>query len=813
MVALGFIATAIASAALLLQTSTAHSIKRNPVDYLTLVENVNIRAPSHRVNAHSKFDLIFTLHDGQQEIRLSLEPNHDILHQNFTVTRMDKSGRTKSVDKIDRLDHKVYKGSTFVRRGSRNDWRNTGWARILVHRDGVKPLFDGVFRIDGITHHVQLGKAYQRLRHEEDFFIDLSGGLDAESMVVWRDSDVRSFGAAHNDHTELRREITNDTRCAADDLEFNSRYDEKLRDLRSLDTRSLFGRQNIDGGGGTPSGNLGTNLLNSIGSSAGCPSTSKVALVGIATDCNYWESFDENEEELRKNVITFVNAASEVFESTFSISLGLQNLNVIDARCTSTQSDGAPWNLACGQANINDRLSLFSQWRGDTRDTNAFWSLLTTCNTASAVGLAWRGELCRQGADEQDENGQTRFVSSANVVVRTDTEWQIFAHETGHTFGAVHDCSDETCPTSSDTELCCPDSRNSCNANGQYIMHPATGRSMTTFSPCSLGNICSGLGSLVNEECLTDNRNIDLIEGSQCGNGIVETGEDCDCGGDESCDANSCCDPDTCQYRDGAVCDPSNEDCCTDQCQFASLGSVCRESNGDCDPEETCPGNSATCPEDNHVDDGSSCGDDDEGLSCASGQCTSRSLQCRNTVSSLGSSNRASDCDSYDQCRITCSAPEFGGSCTAYNSNFLDGTSCGAAGRCNNGSCDGQSVWAQITQWIQDNLEIFIPVVSVVGILVLAAIGSCILSCFRRRRRTRAVKASPPNVSSPNWHMSGAQQVPPPQASWHNQNPYPGSPGPIQPVHAPPPQYGYGPPMPHQGQQQWLQRAPTQRYA
>jgi hypothetical protein len=728
---------------------------------------------------------------------------------------MDNSGRTKSVNKVDRIDHKVYKGSTFVRRGSRNEWRNTGWARISVHQDGPKPLFDGVFRIDGNTHHVQLGKAYQRLRHEEDFFIDLSGGLDTQSMVVWRDSDVRSFRPDHTDHTDLRRDVTNDTRCAADDLEFNSRYDDKLRGLQALDTRSLFGRQgNIDdGGAGAPSGNLGTNLLDSIGSSSGCPTTSKVALVGIATDCNYWDEFNQNEDDLRRNVISFVNAASEVFESTFSISLGLQNLTVIDDSCTSTQSNAAPWNVACNQADINQRLSLFSQWRGEMQDTNAYWSLLTTCNTQSAVGLAWRGELCRQGADDQGSNGQARFVSSTNVVVRTDTEWQIFAHETGHTFGAVHDCSDETCPMTANSEVCCPDSRTSCNANGQYIMHPATGASMTTFSPCSLGNICSGLGSLVNMDCLTDNRNIETITGSQCGNGIVETGEDCDCGGDQSCADNSCCNPDTCRYRDGAVCDPSNEDCCTDQCQFASQGSICRESNGECDPEEKCPGNSATCPLDLHQDDGTSCGDNNEDLSCASGQCTSRSLQCRNTVSSLGSSNNAANCDSYDQCRITCSAPEFGNGCTAYNSNFLDGTPCGAAGRCNNGSCDGQSVWAQITNWIRDNLEIFIPVVSVVGILVLAAIGSCILSCFRRRRRTRVLKASPPNASSSSWPMYGAQQAPPqnPQAAWRSPNPYPGSPGPIQPVHAPPPQYGYGPPMP--GQQQWLPRAPTQRYA
>jgi len=56
---------------------------------------------------------------------------------------------------------------------------------------------------------------------------------------------------------------------------------------------------------------------------------------------------------------------------------------------------------------------------------------------------------------------------------------------------------------------------------------------------------------------------------STCGDGIVNTGEDCD----------------------GGV-------CCTNTCTFASTATVCRASAGECDVPETCSGVSSSCPTD-----------------------------------------------------------------------------------------------------------------------------------------------------------------------------------------------------------------------
>jgi len=190
-------------------------------------------------------------------------------------------------------------------------------------------------------------------------------------------------------------------------------------------------------------------------------------------------------------------------------------------------------------------------------------------------------------------------------------------------------------------------------------MSPVAQGGETNFSPCSLGNICRlqtlsfsqtslnrfpSLGSLMqgisggktNTSCLADpDTNRQIISLQMCGNGIVETGEDCDPGQGVN---STCCDTSTCKFRNGAVCDPDSSTCCTDQCSFAPSTQVCRPSKDPkCDTAENCTGNSSSCPADKfspngqflvllhrlltNFNQGQSCGNNN--LKCASGQCTS----------------------------------------------------------------------------------------------------------------------------------------------------------------------------------------------
>lgn len=756
-------------------TSTAHSTQRNPLTYLTVVENTRVNTPSQRIHALSSFDLTFDLHDGEQTIKLKLAPNHDVIAEGATISYLAPDGSLRTSETLDRKAYRVFKGQTLLQHRPGAEWTNVGWARIMVQKDGENPIFEGAFRVDGDHHHVQTRTHYMQTKHALDPKMEAA---DEEYMVVWRDSDVGGGFTEDYDgvlHAELKRSADGLPSCSADGLSFNVQPDHPVytgmmkRDdsyWGSLSTRRLFGRQ-IDGQTGGNS--AGVNLTSSIGSTAGCPSTRKVALVGVATDCTYTAAFNST-ESARANIISILNSASTQYEDSFNITLGLLNLTVSDATCPATASSAAPWNVGCSSnITIQDRLNLFSAWRGERQDNNAYWTLLSTCATESAVGLAWLGQACVTTSQVASSSTGNETVSGANVVVRTSTEWQVLAHETGHTFGAVHDCDSQTCAdgTTVASQQCCPLSSTTCDAGGQYIMNPSTGTNIQKFSPCTIGNICSAIGrNSVNTTCLNANKDVTTISGSQCGNGIVEPGEECDCGGTTGCAGNTCCDATTCQFTANSVCDPSNEDCCTSTCQFASNGTICRASNGVCDPQEVCNGTAAACPADTTAPDGTSCGNSSS-LYCASGQCTSRDLQCKTLMGSYTQGNDTYACSSSG-CQISCASPEFGSNvCYSMQQNFLDGTSCQGGGRCSNGQCTGSSVGKEITSWIQSNKTLVIALASVIGGLLILGILSCCWSRYRRRQNLK----KRPNVSPPpGWAGAGNWIPPPPMQNMRGAN-------------------------------------------
>lgn len=690
---------------------------------------------------------------------MSLEPNRDVLSPDAHVTRLDSSGNIRSVEPVERRKHRIYRGNAYLQSASK-EWLNVGWARITLRRDGANPVFEGAFRVHGDHHHIHTVANYRKVKHAEDpnpVPPNDAAGASGEYMVVWRDSDIIEYWQPHN---ELRkRGEFGRVSCGSDDLNFNANFKRDEDMLGGTSVKSLFGRQSDE----VPGNNgAGINLVDYIGSTSGCPDTRKVALLGVAADCNYRGEFD-SDEDAQDNIVQQINAASAVYENSFNISLGLQNLTLLSEDCPASAPDAAPWNVACSNdVTITDRLSLFSEWRGRSEDSNAFWTLLTTCQTESAVGLAWLGQVCTQGSRKNSGGDDNEVISSANVVVKTQTEWQVIAHEIGHTFGAVHDCTSSTCRSGDDeTQRCCPLSSGTCDADAQFIMNPSTGRGIDSFSPCSIGNICAAV-SRTADKCLVDNRDVKSFTGAQCGNGIVETGEDCDCGGEKGCGDNSCCDAKTCKFKSNAECDPANEDCCTDSCKFAGSDTVCRSSTGLCDPEEKCPGDSSMCPKDKHEDDGSDCGDDGAGLKCASGQCTSRDQQCRSMVGGSNSSD-VTACENSRSCYVACRWPSLpSNQCNVMNSFFLDGTPCPGGGRCDNGECKDGDFGSEVEEFFDRNKSIIIPVVSVVGAIIVLALLWCLLGAVRRRMAAKKrQKLKSPNASeAQNWAAYGGSYAP-----------------------------------------------------
>ncbi|KAH6618471.1 ADAM 8 precursor [Boeremia exigua] len=728
------ILSALSSVLALATAAAASSSHRAPLRTIQYATDADILTPNHRVTAVSSFDLAFTV--GSQRFRLSLEPNHDLFVDGGRVTHLAADGSVHAQVPIDRHQHRVFKGTASLLRGSR--WHEVGWARIGMRQDGLQPLFEGSFVLNHDHHHIKLASSYAATRVAGDPEAETS---DAETMVVFRDSDMGM--APHADHDELRKRAgVHGQACGSDQLGFNTQEDHpvfagmRARDMSraSMPIERLFGRQ-LDNQPG--SGGAGVNLVSTIGSTQGCPTTRKVALVGVAADCTYIQSFNRDRNQTQQNIIEQINLASELFESTFQISLGLANVVITDPDCPATAQQSTPWNQACSDSvNIQARLNLFSSWRGQQQDTYSHWTLLSTCNTDTAVGLAWLGQACVQGS-QQNGGSSSETVAGANVVIRTATEWQVIAHETGHTYGAVHDCTSQSCADSNtvNSQQCCPLSSSQCNAGAQFIMNPSTAQGITRFSPCSIGNICSALQrNSVESSCLTNNRGITTIGEPVCGNGIVEEGEDCDCGGTSQCGDNSCCNPNTCRFINNAVCDDSNEDCCRN-CQYANSTVVCRASQGPCDPQETCNGTSPYCPADTWEAAGTSCG---ENLQCASGQCTSRDQQCKTLMGSYTQGNETYACDTRS-CTLSCQSPRFGDTCYGLQQNFLDGTVC-AGGHCTNGRCDG-NVGTEIKSWIDEHLSLVIGLAAGLG----GALVLCILCCCwrsYRRRRSRAKYAA-----------------------------------------------------------------------
>ena len=733
----------------------ARSHAPSAIRYASPLHEPVIQTPSqqHHIDHLAHFDLAFSLHDGSQRIKLQLEPNHDILADDANVKYLDKYGNVQREEPIYRHEHKVFKGRTLLGTGP-GRWNPVGWARIYVKRDGPSPLFEGAFQVNGDNHHIELQSTYLESKRDDD--VDIPVRSD-DYMITYRDSDMIRYV---NPHPELKKRsimamddfegsFSSGSTCEADHLGFNSNPNHPIFRSSNDPTQqtdrwaytslnSMFGLSKRQSDIGGSLGNTGgVNLQQTIGDSSGCPDTKQVALIGVATDCGFTSGFNST-ESARQWVINTVNTASNVYEHAFNITVGLRNLTVNEADCPDKAPSWAQWNMPCTEGNISTRLNLFSTWRGDNQDSNAYWTLMSGCPTGAEVGLSWLGQLCNAETTQEGDN----TVSGTNIVVRTNSGggWQVFAHESGHTFGAVHDCNSQTCAQDLESSSqCCPLSASTCDADARYIMNPTAGDA-DNFSPCTVGNICSALGrNSVKGTCLSANKGVTTITGSQCGNGIVEEDEECDCGSEESCGSDDCCDAKTCKFKGGAVCDDANDSCCQN-CQFSPADTVCRASRGECDIEEKCSGSSASCPSDEYKTDGDKCGSSD-GLTCASGQCTSRDLQCRTVMGSLLNSNDTYACDD-SSCTLTCASNNLGpNACASLQQNFLDGTPCGGGGHCDNGRCEGSSVGGEIKSWVDRHKAVVIGICCGVGGLILLALISGLIN---RYRHPKAKIPSPP---------------------------------------------------------------------
>ncbi|XP_068557488.1 disintegrin and metalloproteinase domain-containing protein 20-like [Anas acuta] len=255
--------------------------------------------------------------------------------------------------------------------------------------------------------------------------------------------------------------------------------------------------------------------------------------------------------------------------------------------------------------NISEVLHNFNLWQIQQSPTHVAHDV--GCLFASLDFGHSTGALYRSGksnfASACDRKRASAVVSFAK---RTYMDTAVYvAHELGYVLGIDRD--DKYCR---------------CGNASKCIMNAQSTVSYE-FSNCStryfFDFIASGRGNCLNNipESVT------MFVPQRCGNGILELGEECDCGSEAQCELDPCCD-NSCRKKEGAIC---TSGLCCKNCKPLPEGKVCRESTNPCDLPEYCNGISEHCPADVTKQDGTVCAEDGY---CYAGKCKSRMLQCRN---------------------------------------------------------------------------------------------------------------------------------------------------------------------------------------
>ncbi|XP_004530918.1 uncharacterized protein LOC101455868 isoform X2 [Ceratitis capitata] len=393
-------------------------------------------------------------------------------------------------------------------------------------------------------------------------------------------------------------------------------------------------------------------------------------------------------EEITSLIAHHVTAVNYIYRNTKfdgrsehrNIRFEVQRIKIDDDSACRNSYNG-PHNAFCNEhMDVSNFLNLHSL--EDHSDFCLAYVFTYRDFTGGTLGLAWvasasgaSGGICEkfktytetvggqyQSTKRSLNTGIITFVNY-NSRVPPKVSQLTLAHEIGHNFGSPHDYPLECRPG---------------GLNGNYIMFASATSgdrpNNSKFSPCSIRNISNVLDVLVGN---TKRDCFKVSEGAFCGNKIVESGEECDCGFNEEECKDICCYPRIiseydismnssakgCTRRAKTECSPSQGPCClSNSCQFvpANNHQKCKEET-ECSWSSTCNGTTAECPEPKPRDDKTKC---NNGTAlCIRGECSGSICLLWNMTECFLTSQAVPHVDKRRLCELACQNGNDSGTC------------------------------------------------------------------------------------------------------------------------------------------------------
>ncbi|KAM9822443.1 disintegrin and metalloproteinase domain-containing protein 9-like isoform X1 [Syngnathus typhle] len=308
----------------------------------------------------------------------------------------------------------------------------------------------------------------------------------------------------------------------------------------------------------------------------------------LVVDNDRYNAVNRNESAVREDMVHLANIVDGIYMQ-LNVRVVLVGLEIWTRQ-----------NLISTEGGAGEVLSRFTQWREKEllpRRRHDSAQLVTMKSFGDTAGMAFIATVCSRS----HAGGINTFLNN-NVF----TLASVVAHELGHNLGMNHDDSRPcTCPT----QAC--------------IMNSGTTGSRN-FSTCSADDFEKMLLRTGGSCLLNVPRPDEAYSAPYCGNGLLDFGEDCDCGSAQECESDPCCEFETCRLKPGAEC--AHGECCS-SCRFRPGGTVCRASVDECDLPEFCNGSSSLCQNDAFVQNGHPCRNQE--AYCYDGRCQHAQDQCR----------------------------------------------------------------------------------------------------------------------------------------------------------------------------------------